>query len=203
MLIPLTSVIQDVIGYTLPMVIISVVIAVSLRITYIFKNKLNLVIYKELIALIFIVYILCLFQIVSSQDVVSWSTNNFIPFKEITRYKLGTGLFFKNVLGNLLLFMPFGLLVSYYLKPKKAYLVLVLTLIASLSIELVQLYIGRVFDIDDIILNVFGGLLGYFIYYILNKFAGYLPDILKKERVLDLFSIILTILIVIGLFLLI
>ena len=195
MLNPIANAIQDVIDVTWPMVIISIVVAVSLRVAYLIKNRMHCTLYKELFSLIFIIYILCLFQIVSGQDVVSWSTNNFVPFREITRYQLGTSLFFNNVLGNLLLFMPFGFFVSYYLKPKKVYLVFFMTLLTSLAIELVQLYIGRVFDIDDIILNVIGGVFGYIIYYLLDKFASKLPSILKSEVFLDIISIILTIII--------
>ena len=202
MLNPITNVIQSVISATWPMVIISIVVVISLRIFYIIRNKLHFSLYKELIALVFVIYILCLFQIVSSQDVVSWSSNNFIPFKEITRYQLGTNLFFKNVLGNLLLFLPFGFFVSYYLKPKKVYLVLFITVITSLSIELVQLCIGRVFDIDDIILNICGGICGYLIYSVLHKFGTKLPAFMKSEIFLNIFSTILSILIVIGLFML-
>ena len=91
--------------------------------------------------------------------------------------------------------MPFGFFASYYLKPKKVYLVFFMTLLTSLAIELVQLYIGRVFDIDDIILNVIGGILGYISYYLLDKFASKLPSILKSEVFLDIISIILTIII--------
>ena len=46
---------------------------------------------------------------------------------------------------------------------------LFLVLFASLSIELTQLFIGRVFDVDDILLNVLGGIIGYLFYYILSK----------------------------------
>ena len=40
--------------------------------------------------------------------------------------------------------------------------------IVSLSIECVQLLIGRCFDVDDILLNLVGGILGYFIYRLLE-----------------------------------
>ena len=37
-------------------------------------------------------------------------------------------------------------------------------MLVSISIETTQLLIGRIFDIDDIILNIIGGMLGYLIY---------------------------------------
>ena len=68
-----------------------------------------------------IIYILCLFQIVTVQDTVYWSTNNFIPFKEIFRYEFGSKVFIHNIIGNIILFIPFGFFVSSILKTKKYY----------------------------------------------------------------------------------
>ncbi len=139
----------------------------------------------------FIIYILCLFQVVTFQDTTTWATNNFIPFREILRYSLGSRLFFKNVLGNMMMFLPFGFFVSYYLETEKPYIPLILVLIASISIECVQLAIGRVFDIDDILLNLVGGMMGYGIYHLLVKIGKTLPRIFQSEWFLNLVSIIL------------
>ena len=114
MLKPISSTLQGVISFTWPMIIISVIIMVSFRICYLIKSKQPLVIHKELSMLIFGIYILCLFQVVTFQDDTSWATNNFIPFKEIMRYNITSRLFFKNVLGNMIMFLPFGFFVSYY-----------------------------------------------------------------------------------------
>lgn len=190
-MLSLSNTIQGVISYTWPMILISVVIIVSLRIAYLIKMKEKFIIYKELISLSFVIYILCLFQVVTFQDGVTWSTNNFIPFREILRYNMGSRLFFKNVIGNMLMFMPYGLFISFYLKNKKANLTLILTLIASFSIEVVQMVIGRVFDIDDIILNLLGGYLGYLIYYLFCKIWEKIPSVFKNELFLNIVSIFL------------
>lgn len=187
----MTKTIQSVINMAWPMVFISVVVAVSLRITYLIKNNKKFVLYKELLMLSFIIYVLCLFQIVTFQDDVSWSTNNFIPFKEMFRYSIGSRLFIKNVLGNITLFLPFGLFTSYYLDIKKPYLICILTLIASISIESVQLMIGRVFDVDDIILNLTGGIIGYYILVLLRKLGNSLPNFMKSEMFLNIISAII------------
>ena len=192
----ISSTIQNIINVTLPMVIVTVVVAVILRLTYLIKNKEHITLYKELFMLTFIIYILCLFQVVTLQDTVSWSSNNFIPFKEIMRYDFGSRLFMRNVIGNVLLFIPFGYFVSYILKNEKIYLPLIITLIASLTIELVQLYIGRVFDIDDILLNVIGGIIGYLIYKILTTIGDKLPKAFKNEIFLDILSVILLIIVI-------
>ena len=198
MLAPISSTIQGVINFTWPMVIISVIIMVSFRICYLIKSKEKLVLYKELSMLIFGIYILCLFQVVTFQDDVSWATNNFIPFKEIMRYNITSRLFFKNVVGNMIMFLPFGFFVSYYLKSEKLTLPLFLILIASVSIEVVQLLIGRVFDVDDIILNILGGLLGYGIYYVLRRIGERLPNFVRKEWFLNTLSVLILIGLVTG-----
>lgn len=189
----LTNTIQGVVYFTWPTIIISVVVLVSFRTCYLVKNKQRLVLYKELLGLSFIIYALCLFQVVTFQDNVSWSTNNFIPFKEMLRYNIGSRLFVKNVLGNMLMFLPYGFFISYYLKNEKSWLTLILTLIASFAIELVQMVIGRVFDIDDILLNLLGGYLGFLIYYWFGKLYNKLPNIFKSERFLNIIAAIILI----------
>ena len=177
---------------TWPMLVISCLVATVLRITYLVTNGKKFVLYEELLKLFFIIYILCLFQIVTAQD-VSFGGVNIIPFKEIFRYEAGTYLFYKNILGNVLLFLPFGFFVGYFIKVKKVSVMLLLTFIVSLSIETIQLSIGRVFDVDDVILNVLGGLIGFILYKVLNKV---IPDKLKKNWILNIIIIILIILVV-------
>ena len=191
MLEPITNTIQGVVGFTWPMIIISVVIMVSFRLCYLLKNKEKIIIYKELLMLSFAIYILCLFQVVTFQDNTSWATNNFIPFKEILRYNMTSRLFFKNVVGNMLMFLPFGFFISYYLKNTKPFLTLFLTIVASVSIEVVQMSIGRVFDVDDIILNVCGGMIGYLGYYLLMKIGEKTPKVFKTEWFLNIISVII------------
>lgn len=190
---PLSNTIQGVVSFTWPMVLISTIIIVSFRIAYVLKNHIRFVLYQDLLMLSFIIYVLCLFQVVTFQDTVSWSSNNFIPFREIFRYDFGSQLFVKNVLGNMILFLPFGFFISYYLKSKKVWLPVILTLIASCSIGTVQMVIGRVFDIDDIILNLFGGVIGFSIYYLLVKIGRKLPDVLKSDVFLNIISVVLLI----------
>lgn len=189
MLGPLTTTLQGVVNFTWPMLIISIVIMVSLRLTYLIKNRQKTIIYKELLMLSFAIYILCLFQVVTFQDDTVWSSNNFIPFKEIMRYNIASRLFIKNVIGNMLMFMPYGFFISYFLKLDKVKIPLLLTLIASVSIEIVQMCIGRIFDVDDIILNLAGGFIGYLIYSFFRILANKLPKLFKNETFLNVSAI--------------
>ena len=123
-----------------PMVIIVSVILISLRLTYLFVHKEKFIFYKETFMLGLVIYVLCLFHVVTFQD-VSWSGHNFIPFKEILRYDLGTKLFYKNIFGNMLLFLPYGVFIAKYVKTDKKLIVILLAFITSLSIILNSLEI--------------------------------------------------------------
>ncbi len=191
MLSSLSRTIGNVFEFSLPMIIISVVVAISLRIADIIKNKKDFCFYKELISLSFIIYILCLFQVVTFQDNNNISSNNLIPFKEMFRYDLGSRLFLKNVLGNIIMFLPYGFFTSYFLKEKKILPIFILTIATSVTIESTQLMIGRVFDIDDILLNILGGVLGHYLYILILKIGNMCPKVLQREWFLNLVSIIL------------
>ena len=187
----LDSTFSDVLEMTWPMVLISVVLLSSIRLSYLLKSKEPFVLHKELLTLFFIVYILCMFQVVTFQDVSNYASNNFIPFKEISRYSFGSRLFIKNIVGNMVMFVPYGFFVSYYSKSNNIKNTFLLVLIASLVIEFTQIAIGRVFDVDDIILNVLGGLIGYLIYKILSKISDIWPKVFKSNVFLDIITIIL------------
>ncbi|MGN0973476.1 MAG: VanZ family protein [Bacilli bacterium] len=197
---PINNTIHGVMQTTWPMLFISVVVAVSLRITYLFKSKTKIIWYKELLMLIFMVYILCLFQIVTAQDLNDFSGNNFIPFKEILRYNFGSRLFLKNVLGNILLFVPYGLFVGIYINLEKFLPAFMLISLASLSIETTQLVIGRVFDVDDILLNIVGGLIGFYIYRLLDKVGDILPSVFKSTIFLNIVVTLLLVFLVVYVF---
>ena len=72
-----------------------------------------------------------------------------------------------------------------------SHLTILFELIASLVIEIIQLIIGRVFDIDDIILNVIGGMIGFYFYDFIYDFKEKLPNFLKKNYIYDIVVIIL------------
>ncbi|MBE6149402.1 MAG: VanZ family protein [Firmicutes bacterium] len=179
-----------------PMMLIFSIIVISLRIVYLYKNKEKFILYKEVLNFGFILYVICLFRVVSFQD-VSWSTSNFIPFKEMLRYDFGSELFFRNVIGNMIMFIPYGFFISYVLKNEKPIVAIILTFIVSLTIEVTQSLIGRVFDIDDIILNVLGGSVGFVLYYFANrlKFKG----LLQKTIFYNIIIVLILVLIILYL----
>lgn len=175
----------------LPVFIVCLVLGL-IRITYLIKTKKRIIFYKEMLLLFFSIYVMCLFYVVTFQD-VSWSTSNYTPFTEMLRYDFGSKLFIKNVVGNMVMFLPYGFFIGYFLKIKNVLIMFLLTLLASLSIETTQLLIGRVFDIDDIILNVLGGIVGYYLYRILDSIKYRLPHFLKKSVIYNIIMLMLLI----------
>ncbi|XZF75644.1 VanZ family protein [Bacillus sp. AL-1R] len=86
---------------------------------------------------------------------------NLIPFIQLFN---GFGLkqFIVNVIGNILLFVPFGFILTSI---KRTKMVILVGLFLSVSIEVVQYMMSfRWSDIDDVILNTLGTYIGYRIY---------------------------------------
>lgn len=90
---------------------------------------------------------------------------NFTPFKTIDYYLRGhanTPIAVSNLGGNIILFSPLGLLVPFiFPRFRSVRQVTAIALGTSLFLELVQLLTGLgSFDVDDLLLNVVGGLIG-------------------------------------------
>jgi len=175
-----------------PLIVFVSVVAISLRIAFL-KGTKKFVLHRELMALIFIIYILCLYYVVTYQD-INYGGINLIPFKEMFRYEIGSYKFLKNIIGNILLFVPYGFFSSYYLNNRKIGTNVLLCLIATFCIESIQYYIGRVFDIDDIILNVLGGFIGCLLFVALNAIKNKLPRFMKSDAFLNFLLILILIL---------
>lgn len=98
---------------------------------------------------------------------------NLILFREIRRFLvyreiLGWKAVGLNLVGNIVAFMPFGYLVSLLMQERpRWYLILLLSFELSLGVELLQLAtkMGS-FDVDDMLLNSVGGVLGYAAYWL-------------------------------------
>lgn len=180
------------------MIVIIATILITLRISYLIINKKEFVFYREILFLGFVIYVISLFHTVTFQD-VDWSTSNFIPFKEMFRYQFGSDLFLRNVIGNVLLFVPYGFFLNYFLRLEKPKIPFILITILSLTIEFTQLCIGRVFDVDDILLNIIGGMLGFYLFFFCNKLREKFPKILKKTWILNILVSIFLILMVLYL----
>ena len=108
----LKDIIEDVLPSIWPLVLFISVVVVSLRGTYLFTGSKKTIIYKEVLGLIFIIYILCLYHVLTYKN-TGYGGVNLTPFKEMFRYTFGSDNFVKNIVGNILLFIPFGFFASY------------------------------------------------------------------------------------------
>ncbi len=141
------------------------------------KNK-----FKIISGIIFFIYFLILLKLIYFklpwQTVVMIITGehshyshslNLIPLKTITSYlKLIPSIpqiALKNLLGNVIIFLPFGFLLPIlWSKINSSQKIVIISIIFSFVLEISQLilHLGS-FDIDDIFLNTLGALLGYLV----------------------------------------
>ncbi len=176
-----------------PMLTIFMVVMIAIRVSYIRINKERFVFYKEFLNLVFVVYALILFQLLTDAEINTTGGLNLVPFTEMFRYKVGSSLFYSNVVGNILIFLPFGYFVSGYVKATKISHILFISAVSSLTVELVQLQIGRSFDVDDIILNVVGAVCGFLLYIALNAIKKHMPRFLQSDLFYNIICLILCI----------
>lgn len=97
---------------------------------------------------------------------------NLVLFREIRRFwdyreQLGMFVAMANLAGNILIFVPFGFFMPMASKRRSFFVTAVDSLALSFFIELIQLFtkVGC-FDVDDLLLNTIGGMLGYIIFTI-------------------------------------
>ncbi len=172
----------------LPLIILGSLVYILIRMKYLEKKKRKPVFGRELLIFFFVLYILIVlgvtivprwaFNVLTSEGrkLMSVSHNrgfahtNLVPFKTIRSYYYvdaagarhfrSTG--FINIMGNVGLFIPFGILgiLVYYGKRHARRRLLLLGIILCFTIETVQSFIGRSSDVDDVILNIVGLLIG-------------------------------------------
>ncbi len=180
-----------------PMLTIFLVVIACVRIAAIKSNNEKLVFYKEFSSLLFIIYILLLYELLTRSELNHNSGFNLAPFTEMFRYPIGSKGFYFNVVGNIVMFIPFGYFISTYIKPKKMLPILLVSVISSTTVEFVQSCIGRSFDVDDILLNAVGALIGFLLYVSFNAIKKFLPGIFQNELFYNIISILVLILMVI------
>ncbi len=134
--------------------------------------------HRAAIFILLILYLACLtyltfFSHLYGRELTHRSVN-YIPFTTVIKY-LATAnspaIIITNILGNMAAFMPMGLLFPMASgKLSRFKRTFAAVFIATAVIEVMQYVAGvGVSDIDDIILNLLGGAIGYGIYWRLNR----------------------------------
>ena len=165
-------------------VAILIVIWVIYRIIVLIKSKEKNIL-REVVINIFFIYFLILINLtICKMNMLQISFQhkfhvNYMPFIEtINMFKddfMGIGNAIYNVVGNILLFVPLGFFIPLLFKKKNKIINIALYgFYASLAIEIIQLFTAiNLTDIDDIIFNTLGAVLGFFtynvFYYVIKK----------------------------------
>ena len=154
------------------------------------KKKLKIADSTPLLRFAFLVYAAFLLWLLFDRS-VSWdpaydygelmrSKMNLVPFHTIGNYWRVVSRWewnymfrhcFINLVGNVVLFIPAGYLLPRLWKTLRNFFAFLLTCVLAISlVELLQLVtlLGSL-DIDDLILNVFGMILGYITFMIIKK----------------------------------
>jgi len=145
----------------------------------------------EMVFSICICTILKITGIISNNITFSFSPGNLLGFFEIPFVGAAT----KMVMLNFLLFVPYGFLFFFvFKKPKMTWWkALIVGFLTSFCIELIQAFIGRLTEIDDLIINSAGFLSGYLLARSAYMFFG------EKKRLKGLICMILVIAVSAGL----
>lgn len=143
--------------------------------------------------LLFILYIAFLLYFLIFSDwygrtgIRSDYSYNLILFKEINRFwehreRLGW-ISWANLFGNVLIFLPFGFFMPMASRYRSFFLTVFYSFALSFLVEVFQL-VTRVgsFDVDDLLLNTIGGIIGYIFFVICNWIRRWHDADWKRER---------------------
>ena len=124
--------------------------------------------------IIFVLYFLLISEIYGRTGEMQEYHYNLVLFREIKRFwnyreQLGIFATATNLLGNVLIFLPFGFFMAMASKYRSFLSTLIYSFALSLTIELSQLFMKvGCFDVDDLLLNTIGGILGFITFLICN-----------------------------------
>ncbi|MCF6402785.1 VanZ family protein [Chitinophaga filiformis] len=137
---------------------------------------------RRVVVVTMIIYIAALLYIVFLEPTRSagehYAPPRWMPLKSTYDFIVEAGhsirhwlFFLLNLLGNIILFMPFGFLGDALSgTPANKFRVVITAFFFSLCIEVLQLtFMIGVFDADDIVLNTLGAYLGLYTYRLLVK----------------------------------
>ena len=128
-----------------------------------------------LLYIVFLIYFLFLAEWYGRTEVTEEYRYNLELFKEIRRFltyreQLGMFTVLANLLGNIMIFVPYGFFISMAGKSMGFFKILFFSMALSLGVETIQLFtrVGS-FDVDDILLNTIGGVLGYILFVVCSR----------------------------------
>lgn len=140
--------------------------------------------------MLWVLFVLYILAVLGVTLIYGQSINelHLIPFEVISaqwrQLLSGSALpFVFNVIGNILMFMPIGFFLPL-LKNLSFPKTVLCGFVFSIVIELIQLPLDRVSDVDDLILNTVGAMLGFGVYILFKRLSVHIKkctDIPKKH----------------------
>lgn len=170
----------------IPYMIIAVPIYLIIRFLMLRKSSRKFNLYHEIALLIFVIFIVGLASqtvipkielgINGNINILKNGTHgiNLLPLKVLFEtyrevfINLNINYLIINFLGNIIMFMPIGFFIPllWEIPDKK---IIIVGFLFSLFIEVCQLFLNRGTDVDDLILNTLGTILGLLVYKFLYK----------------------------------
>lgn len=98
-------------------------------------------------------------------------TLNMVLFHSFTEnWLMGERKKITQIIANVLMFVPLGFIFPIaFPKIRRLWKTTIGMALFSFLIEFIQYFIGRCADIDDLVLNILGGVLGYIVFYLFLK----------------------------------
>ncbi len=178
----------SILGYffqAVPITCIVAVVYIGIRVANIKHKKRSIILLDELLKVLFVCYLTGLLSLVvlpanfwlrffdgvffgwwgEMGFAFSWGDFNLVPsIIKVLRGELVLGSWVKTMLvGNIAMFLPLGFFTPFVTKKVNRKNVFILAFIVPLAVEILQLVLGRSFDTDDLICNLIGIILGYFV----------------------------------------
>lgn len=110
----------------------------------------------------------------------SYVPMNLVPFIDVS---YGRGDFIRQIVLNVIMTIPFGFLLPLIKSKTSLIKIMLYTFLLSLGIEILQPLVNdfRSSDITDLITNVFGGVLGYILYFLFRPLTAKILCYIKNE----------------------
>ena len=143
-------------------IVLTLLFWISLYILF-YDRKKEIIIPNKALTAIYSIYTFFLISITLLKGSLPGRHYNFIPFKSFLDFsEVNINIAILNIATNLLMLLPIGIILQLWLKRLSFSLLIVF--LTSLGIEVLQFIFKKgVLDIDDLILNTFGGLMGILI----------------------------------------
>ena len=94
-------------------------------------------------------------------------------------WRISLGSWVKEMLiGNIVMFLPLGFFLPFVVERLNRRNAFIISLVVPLVVEFLQLFVGRSFDIDDLICNFLGIIIGFIIAGMIRKGIG----IVSKQK---------------------